>query len=224
MTRPRHRPPLFLAVAILWSGPALAADCPPPGLGRSPPPVEFTLSIPDPVERHTLDRKEITGLAGNDAQVGIHNPGLTRSRTEFRVRPRFQLASFDDKQVCVILQKVDASWKMTELTVYLAREYPEGSCQYRETRAHEDEHVRINQYTMRRFAPVLEARLRKTAAALAARWDKKGGRDVMEAMTQELKAAGAAVLSEFQAELRKGHAAIDTPESYRAVARKCDRW
>lgn len=224
MTRPRHRHRLCLAVAILWSGPALAAECPPPGLGRSPPPVQFTLSIPDPVERHILDRKEITRLAGNDDQVGIHNPGLTRSRTEFRVRPRFQLASFGDERVCVILQKVDASWKMSELTVYVAREYPEGSCQYREIRAHEDEHVRINQYTMRRFAPVLETRLRDAAAALAARWDKKGGRDAMEAMTGELKAAGAAVIAEFQAELRKGHAAIDTPEGYRAAARKCDRW
>lgn len=182
------------------------------------------MAIAEPEVHNTRGRSEITRLAGHDSLIGVHNAGLTRSRTEFRVQPRFQVARFGDGRACVMLDRVTASWRIVGLTVDIAREYAPGTCQYREVKVHEEEHVRINQYTLKQFAPVLEARLKRAAAAMAPRVGGKGGDEAMAAMAGELKAAGSEVLAEFQAELRKRHGAIDTPESYREVSRKCDRW
>lgn len=213
-----------VTVGLAFLAPADASECPPRGHVYATAPVELDIAVPQPVVHNTRSRSEITRLAGNDSMVGVHNAGLTRSRTEFRIQPRFQLATFGDGRACVMLERLTASWKIIELTVDVAREYAPGTCQYREVLAHEDEHVRINRYTLSQFAPMLEARLRRAAAAMTPRWDRKGSREAMESMTRELKAAGAEVLAEFQAELKKRHGAIDTPESYREVARKCDRW
>lgn len=188
------------------------------------PAVELVVSVAEPVVHNSRTRAEITRLAGNEALLDVRNAGVTRSRTEVRIEPRYRLASYPDGRVCVMLEALRATWQVVDLTVDVASEYAPGSCQYREVRAHEDEHVRITGYTLRQFGPILKARLERAAAASVPRWDRAGSRDAVERMTRSLSAAGSEVLAEFQADLKRRNAAIDTPESYREVSKRCKTW
>lgn len=211
-------------LACSLAEPAFAtSQCPPPGHRPPAPQVELAVSAVEAVVHNHRGRAEITRLAGNEGLGVSHNAGLTRSRTEFRIEPRAKVARLPDGRACVMLDRVTASWRLVEMTVDVAAEYAPGSCAYREVKAHEDEHVRITDHALRRFAPILEARLKRAAAALAPTMGRDGA-EVLAAMAEKLKAASGEVLAEFQAELGRRQAAIDTPESYRAVSRRCDRW
>lgn len=209
-------------VAVV-TAPASAATCPPPGISREAG-VTLTTAIAAPTYHNDLTRARITRQAGHPAGTTAENSGLTRSRTAFSIRPRVTgYGVAGGPATCLVLDKVEARWQVTELRVDVASEYRPGTCQHREVLEHENQHVDITRDTFREFVPRMEARLKRAAAEIAPA--RRGdAQQVADRALERLRQAAGEVIAEFQATMRRRHAAIDTPENYRAVSARCDGW
>jgi hypothetical protein len=215
---------VVVSLLVAHAAPSLAAQCPPPNLKLPPMAVDLDLTVAQPVLHNDRSRSELTQLAGNDKLIGLKNSGLTRSRTEFRTEPRYRLAKFRDGKTCVVLESVKVKWRVEDVIVDVAREYAPGSCQYKAVLDHENEHVRITRETFAEFAPRIKERLERAAAEVRPQWGRDDARDVIDRLTKQISASGKAELAIAKVELARRQAAIDTRESYRDVAARCDKW
>lgn len=205
-----------------WTVPAAAAQC--SGQGSEAPVVRLKVETLAPIYRNSLTRKQIGALDGHGTFGDRTHAGLTQSRTAFSVRPNVRFVPLETGRYCALLVEVDASWRLTQLLVDIASEYPPGTCPYREVRSHEDQHVAI---ALRQFAAAeraLRARLadlaqREVGAVVTGSPDRAA-----QAVAARLLAGAQETLTQYQRDAQRANAAIDTPENYRAVSARCADW
>lgn len=209
---------LILATMV----PAVAATCP----AADPPKVRVVSDLPPPNIRHALTRPRIGALGGNGHMTSDRrHAGLTQAKTHFTVRPTLAFAKLSDGTICAQVRDVEAKWEMTTLQVDVAVEYGKGSCPYTEILRHENEHVAIAQRNFR----AAEQSLKRDLAALAARVrpfavSRDGTQRAAKDMAERFMAAAEPALEKYRSDTRRANAAIDTPESYRAVSARCKDW
>jgi len=120
--------------------------------------------------------------------------------------------------------KVDFGFK--ELKVFMANEYPEGSCEHYHIREHENEHVRIHREVYMKYQPLLEEAvsaskgipLRSAPVTVASK--EEGKKVVGERISEVLDP----VFDRFNQELKDENARIDTAASYDELRRRCSGW
>lgn len=208
------------ALVAMVPGAALAAGC-----GAPVPAFRLSSDLPPPDYRHELTRPQIGALGGHGHMTNNRrHAGLTQTRTDFSIKPTLAFQRMADGSVCASLSQVEVNWRMTRFRVDVAAEYRRGSCPYDEILRHEKQHVTIHQRafaaadrglreelgeTVRRFAPfVLRGSSQQAANEVAAR----------------LMAQAKRILEKYERETNRENAAIDTPESYRAVSARCRDW
>lgn len=149
--------------------------------------------------------------------------GLTHSSLSYQLQASFQLQSLHDGTWCLWPRTTQADLGYSDTTVYVARDYPPGTCAFDAVRAHEAEHVAINIAVVDTHAPRL-----RTAMKLAARQGfplagrnpatlKVRAKDMLDAKFQD-------ALGPLLSDRTRRNAAIDTETSYRALNAQCDRW
>lgn len=216
---------LLVYAAGLWAvaGAAQAATCPPPGFPAQAPTIGLTTQLAEPQLFNEVDRRGLTAQAGNSLKGDKLEAGLTRTETEFRLVPTVTWIAMPGERHCLALARIEASWIQTKVRVDVAREYKPGSCQYREVKAHEMEHVRLTRERFQAQVPRLELALRQlladTPPMVVTDPEQAANR-----LTERLMARLQPLLAEFKAETGRANAAIDTPESYRAVSARCENW
>ncbi len=213
---------LVLAVALaLFAADARAAPC---GNAR-PPEIRVTSEARKPDYRNALPRAQIGALAGRGHMTSDkRHAGLTQTRTDFSVRPVLSFVRRGDGTVCASLQQLEASWRIIQFQVDVAAEYRPGTCPYREILQHENQHVAIVQ---RAFAEA-DAALRRDLGDLARRtrpFVLSGTPErAAQQMAERFMAAARPALDRYSRDTERANAALDTPESYRAVSARCRDW
>lgn len=187
--------------------------------------VTFSTWMADPTYSSGESRARITAMSGlTRADSKDFTTGLTRTTTNLELRVQGWQIDLGQGRRCMGVARVEGVWKITEIKVDIAREYPPGGCQYRVIRTHEDEHVAISRDAFRHWTLQAEAVLRNAAAQIAPRITTLSP----DAMTSEFKdrltAAMKPTFEAFAAELRTRNAAIDTPGNYRRVNGQCPSW
>lgn len=218
-----RRQMLILLVVLLTGGEAAAASCPPPGVEMPRPVVRLQVAVAEPAVHNHRGRDEIAALAGRTPVQGKLDAGLTRTETQLAVTPTVKLYQRPDGGACVMLAEVEASWRLQNATIDVAAEYRPGSCEHAVVLEHEREHVRLTRRAFEAYGARMEARLRDQAAALKP-FHTDDVEGAVQAVTDRMMAAARQVMDQFKAESRRANAAIDTPESYRAVSAKCRKW
>lgn len=179
----------------------------------------------EPVYSGAETRARITALSGlTRAESKEFTTGLTRTTTNLELRVQGWQVDLGQGKRCIGLARVEAVWKITEIKVDIAREYPPGGCQYRVIRTHEDEHVEISRDTFRRWTPQAESVLRNAAARINPRIGTATADAVTGEFKDQLTAAMKPTFEAFARELRTRNAAIDTPGNYRRVNGLCPSW
>jgi hypothetical protein len=202
-----------------------AQACPPPGAYVPARTVTFSTWMAEPTYLGEASRAQITAMSGQTRPDSKEfTTGLTRTSTNLEVRVQGWQIDLGQGRRCMGLARVEAVWKVTEIKVDIAREYPPGGCQYRVIRNHEDEHVAISRDTFRRWAPWAEKALRNAADRIAPRITNAGPDAVTGEFRNTLVAALKPTFEAFAGELRTRNAAIDTPANYRRVNALCPRW
>jgi hypothetical protein len=124
---------------------------------------------------------------------------------------------------CVYLTAVDVEFGWRDMQVYVPREYPEGSCEYRAVLDHENQHVANARAVLKDFAPRARARIEIALAEsrpfLARRQD-----GVTEQAIAPIKARLIALQREFDDLTSARDAQIDAPSNYAAVTAMCRSW
>lgn len=148
-----------------------------------------------------------------------HVLGLTRGTATVRFETR--IASYVDPtgQWECASPHITVSYGFSPMTVYVAREFPEGSCAYREIYQHEMRHVRAYQTHLKHIEQRLADTLNERFAS-ASPW--RGPRGQASArLQQELEARWAPYVKREINKVDAAQALIDTPEEYARVAESC---
>lgn len=124
---------------------------------------------------------------------------------------------------CVYLEEVNAKFGLERLSVYLGREYPRGSCEFRTILDHENEHVAINLEVVKDYGPrlrqSLENELRRIAPLFAPSVNM-GARRAVADLQQRVQP----MMDALKQEQRRRNGAIDTDHNYGALQELCLEW
>lgn len=207
-----------LAAALAW--PALAAE-PCGGLGPVEPKVSVTVEPGEPSYDTTRSGAEIAELGAGGGLPGGEPLGLTRVEERVATRVAFQEVQRGDRW-CVAPTTIEVTVHYPDTTVFIARRFEPGTCQYRVVRAHEDEHVRINRTALEAATGPIREAVRATADGWG--WRHGEPETLRQAFQEEMRAALDGPLGDMRERRRQGNAEIDTLASYRALTAQCPDW
>lgn len=220
-------PLLGLAVALAMASPAAAAEgvgCPSAQSLRIRSQVEVQTGVPTPQYRNDVGRKKLTAIMqGPDSNGRGHGSVLGLTYGGYQAKWSIEAHSMRQGQIyCHYLKKADVRLMMPSLVVYVASEYRQGSCQYQVVLDHENEHVRVNQYVLRKYAPIIRNALERETQRLLplASVNPNPAQAIEEALNPTINR----LLQEMYAERDRGNAGIDSNYQYQKASQQCSRW
>ena len=192
------------------------------GFPNAPYDINVKIIFPKPRIDHKHSIAElgrISGLGHNVRALGLMKPDLV-----IETRPHAQGLPIGNK-FCFWITGFDVSLRYRRVDVFIAREYPVGSCQYKAVLEHEEEHVRVSRQNLEEFAPRIRRALTslliptgqqpaKVVSAAAARRNVKG---ISDELLQP-------IYKEMMASLVRAQKDVDSPVEYARVQRKCKNW
>lgn len=208
--------PLLALLALLSAGQCLADPC-----DQLPPP---SVSIKRLEERPSIDThysyKELTFLGGVQPRSGNHVLGLTRgsAAVQFATSSPVYLDR-SERWECTSPQ-ITLTIGFKPMTVYVAKEFPEGSCAYKEIYQHEQRHVKAYQDHLAAIEKDLGEALKRRFASDRP-WHGPVGQ-TRELLQQELDQRWLPFIQREIRRVEESQVLIDTPEEYARVANACD--
>lgn len=168
----------------------------------------------------SYDYKSITALAAKERQSNIRVLGLTRGTSRINAELRIQSVIDPSRQWECASPQIVVTYGFNPMTVYVAREFPEGSCAYNEIYRHELRHVQT-------YLDHLASIEQDITEALAKRFETgrlyRGAVGQTQQMLQkELNDRWLPYLKRQIERVESSQALIDTPQEYERVARSCD--
>ena len=190
------------------------------------PPLEVHMTVSEPRMdyRHDVDLLGLPRI-GNSLEsrpAGGKILGLTLHGEGFVYKYREKWIRQGDGPYCHYLISVDGELTLSQMTVYVASNYPVGSCEYNEVLEHENTHVRITRGMIDRYTPRLERALRMAAREInpVVTTEQSGQEEIARRLNAEIRP----VLQQFRAETAQANAVIDTPDNYRKTTARCKNW
>ena len=207
---------IALLLTILFSCQAWADEC-----DQLPKPSVTVKRFEEPFTLNTkYGYKEITHLGSALAHPGNQVLGLTRGKAiaRFATNIRFYVDQ-SGRWECASPQ-LTVTYGFSPMTVFVAKEFPEGSCAYKEIYTHELRHVK----TYLAHLASIEKDLAETLNNRFATGDPWRG-PVGQAQTMLQQELNDRWLPYIQREINRGEEAqalIDTPEEYARVTNSCN--
>jgi hypothetical protein len=126
---------------------------------------------------------------------------------------------------CFWANRIDVTLQYHSIEVFIAAEYDERSCAYREILKHEKAHVRVARENLERYAPRVRYALTsllipKPTAPKQVASPEAAKTEMNKLFAKLLKP----VYEEMLDALVKAQRALDTPASYRRVKQRCRNW
>jgi hypothetical protein len=211
---------LLLSMAALVTGaPARAAAPACAAIPDTNPRISVTASFVEPTYYRNLARSELTKKNGR----GLPTYGVTETEQSFQLRVRvFHAPDNDGAGVCFVLAEVDVAFRLNKADVYIASELKPGSCAYRVTKDHENQHVAIARRAVKRHVASLDREFSKRRYRLVRR---AASGDAALAMARELVAEPTRqTLERIKQDSNREHGKLDTPENYQRETNRCDTW
>lgn len=210
---------------MLGSGPARAFLC--PG-AKEPPEVRLKYDLGEVAYDRGLGTRELKRLV----QKLELNMNLTRGQalglTTGSFRARYQTSITFAKArtggYCVWLKAAEITVGFQDLTVYINRDYEDGTCESEEVEAHEQEHVAINRAVLKKYLPRLEQVVSEAVAYKPFIRVLGGPEQARRAYIEHFGERLGPLLRKMEAERVRRNDKIDTAESYAEVAGRCDDW
>ena len=163
--------------------------------------------------------RTLTLLGPTSTRPGKQVLGLTRGTATVRFETRVDSYIDRSGQWECASPQITVSYGFSPMTVYVAREFPAGSCAYKEIYQHELRHVSAYQTHLKSIE-------KDIAATLSARFTSagpwRGPRGQARArLQQELEERWAPYVKREINKVEASQALIDTPEEYARVAASC---
>lgn len=211
---------LLLVLLALCCAGAARAQCNPLG---APAPIDVAVLQPDIVYHHDVDLAHLQAIGNSAEQAprGWTRLGVTviSSGIDLRfVTDRLRVGGV----YCLWVTKVTGTLGSADMNVYVASNYPEGSCEYAVVLAHENAHVRLNLQTLIDWIP-------RVRDALVTTVDRKFPMVSPAAPTAAevrafLLAGVSETLDQMNRDMAERNAYLDTPANYQRTAALCRNW
>jgi hypothetical protein len=186
----------------------------------TPDPIVEIQELPDPVYVHTLSKSEISSLENESSGQMREAAGLTLVLAG-TVQTYTSPAQAESGTDCVVFHGIRIL--PMKATVYVAREYPVGSCNYKAVTRHEDKHVAIARRQVSEYRSRLErvvADLRLQSRGFSARDDQKVSTGKV---ALEVQAAVQGVIDELQTAIMNANRVLDKSDTERTL-KACPFW
>jgi hypothetical protein len=189
----------------------------------APPFVDVMPVFAQPAYNLTTNIEGIQRIA-KDTGHSIHESitlGITRYQSFIEFRTPVETTTFANGGACTKVRRADVTIGYRDVTVYVAREVPQGSCGFNEVVAHEQKHIAVNLEVLKEYAPriqqSLEAYLRDDAVFAG-----RNRADELALLRKNLQA----ILDRFGERMIDDNIArqkqVDSPEEYRRLSRVCN--
>jgi hypothetical protein len=213
------------AFGLLRPDPAVAASgvCPPYTHAID---VSFRTDTPTPTHDNTLNITGIRNLIRSRGTMPA-GPHVEALGVTF-VEPAFGLSAQTQYEprgrgYCVYLTRIDANFGFRSIDVYVASEYPPGTCEYNAILDHENQHVAINLRNLKYTAPRVRAELERLLSVEQPVYAADGQAATKQRL-ESLSRAMDSMLNDFGEALARDNAAIDTTGNYAAINDICHDW
>jgi len=200
-----------------------AARCPP---AEALPRVSLE-THPGKVIYNTLKNRRqlqrLQGQTGASSRRGWRPIGLTLTELEFRMNISVNTMARKGRGHCATVAGVKSSLGYDKITIYIAKRYPKGSCQYLSVLAHENEHLAIFRDTLAVYGPRVERRLTAAASAMKpvlAPTPARAAAKIQKALQREMEP----LFKEMNRRLDIENERIDTPLKYHGEQARCSTW
>jgi hypothetical protein len=192
------------------------------GMPDAPYHVDVRIEFPAINFDHTRSIAELGKISG--AGHGSRILGLMKPDMRLKTLPKAQGMS-NGNQFCFWVNGFEIVLRYSQIDVYVAKEYPVGSCNYKATLEHEMEHVEVARRNLERFAPKIRDALESgniptAQTPIIVANAAEATRDVRAISEENLKGV---YISMVRA-LRKAQGKVDSPQSYARVFRRCPKW
>ncbi|TAK98794.1 MAG: hypothetical protein EPO08_18160 [Rhodospirillaceae bacterium] len=188
--------------------------------------VNFETHAPSPTYSNALN---VTGIRDLFQTRGVAMAGPhTQALGVTFITPLFDLEGHThfearDGGFCLYFSEIDADFGYGDMDVYVASEYPPGSCEYRTVLDHENQHVAINTQVLREMAPQVRAELERLLTEEQPVFvldSKSATREKLTDLSQRMKP----ILAAFQEVLAQRNGSIDTAQNYKTTSAVCRNW
>lgn len=203
-------------LSLLLGGATLADEC-----EQLPPPAVTLQRLDAPLGTNLqYGYKTLTNLGAELGPPGKAVLGLTRGNAivKFEIRIPAYIAP-GSRMECASPQ-INVVYGFKPMTVYVAREFPAGSCAYKEIYEHELRHVKTYQDHLAGIEKDIAATLSKRFAT-GSPWRGPAG-ETRTRLQDELDNRWLPYISREIARVKTAQALIDTAEEYARVADSCD--
>ncbi len=184
--------------------------------------VEVETHIPDPPVNHDLSIDELSKELVHGGKERIL--GLTKPDLEIATQHRYRTTT-RGKTLCFWIEEIQVRMIYKALEVFVAKDYRRSSCEYRAVLAHEQEHLAVARDNLERYAPEVR---RALTSLLIPTPQRPVQIDHQEDANETYQRLYAKILDpiykRMKLDLEARHAALDTPQSYAAVRRRCRNW
>jgi hypothetical protein len=196
------------------------------GSGDSTAAVQYFFHFPDPVYHHDLNTQQIEALAQGGGE-NYHVYGLTQA--DYQLNTHFQVNGskkwFKD-QYTMWVDNLRVEFSYTTVNVYVTSNYKDDSCEYRQTLAHENQHVEINRQVYGKYEKVFQDTLAGSRdlplydrPITVGSWDEG-----KERIGRMISTVTDPVFDRFKEELGQAQSVIDTPQEYDLLRQSCQNW
>ncbi|MDE1152929.1 MAG: hypothetical protein PW788_10370 [Micavibrio sp.] len=195
---------------------------------HAPTSLSFTSGEKKPVIEHNRSTRDLKAERGNNnalinAEFPITN-GLTRGKISARYEMSFSYQEVTPGKFCFWTEKVSVKMDYTPV-VFIASDYPAGSCRYKDTIAHEMRHVRMDRDTLAEYIPrikqvSLEAARGTNAPAPPGKKAIEGQKSIALA---RFKKAFDSIMNQLNADRKIRQQSIDTRAEYLRTTHACAR-
>ena len=216
---------LFLALflGLMRPLPAIADDEYDTCMSYPDVPVQVTPRFDEPVYDYSKDIGDITGFAA-DTHRSIRETlalGLTHYEPILAIKVPLEGITRSDGLTCVHVKNVEVTVGYEDVTVFIAREFPEGTCGFDEIMAHEQKHIAVNQAILDEYTPRIQAELANYLRTEGVRQETD-----MKYAAQLIKGRLSAIVKSMMDEMTEENARrqrlVDSPQEYARIAGACN--
>lgn len=209
----------LIALGLLALAPAVQAADPCDELPK--PSVTIKRLAEKPVELNVrYGYRSLTNIGAALARPGRQILGLTRGNASVRLASNIpSIVSADGRWECASPQ-LTLTYGFDPMTVYVAREFPPGSCAHKEIYEHEMRHVETYQAHIAAIEKEVSTTL-SNRFATGKSWRGPAGQTAQQ-LQRELNERWIPFVQREIGKVEAAQALIDTTEEYERVANACD--
>ena len=172
---------------------------------------------------YSKTRGELKRMSGKHSHfTNIFVNGLTIAEFQSSIAGQFTILDLNNGYSCVWPNKVIGEMGYNHMQVLIAKDFVVGSCEYNETLKHENEHVQINYRTFNKYLLLSKNKLNtfiKTQFPILVRSSNPD-----DAAISSINKQFYSIMKQMEMERDGLNNALDSPQNYDRIQKKCENW